>query len=137
MQNKKLHLENMFIPNWNTYFYSCVVCVRLGLCSEICFVTYSTLQLICFEPKRIYSFVFCSRRVLMVKQNYRCAGCGMKVAQAYANTFRYCEYLGRYFCTGCHTNQLAVIPGKVLTKWDFTRWVLAAVIYKIVCVCYV
>ncbi|XP_021932612.1 run domain Beclin-1-interacting and cysteine-rich domain-containing protein isoform X2 [Zootermopsis nevadensis] len=30
------------------------------------------------------------RRVLMVKQNYRCAGCGMKVAQEYANRFRYC-----------------------------------------------
>lgn len=67
----------------------------------------------------------------MVKQNYRCAGCGMKVAPEYANRFRYCEYLGRYFCTGCHTNQLALIPGKVLTKWDFTRWVHAVVLCTI------
>lgn len=59
----------------------------------------------------------------MVKQNYRCAGCGMKVAVEYAHRYRYCEYLGKYFCTGCHTNQLAVIPGKILTKWDFTRYV--------------
>lgn len=58
----------------------------------------------------------------MAKQNYRCAGCGMKVAVEYANRFRYCEYLGRYFCTGCHTNQLALIPGKILSKWDFTRY---------------
>ncbi|KAG8246732.1 hypothetical protein J6590_078254 [Homalodisca vitripennis] len=60
------------------------------------------------------------RRKLMSKQNYRCAGCGMQVAQQYANKFRYCEYLGRYFCTGCHTNQLAIIPGRVIQKWDFT-----------------
>ncbi|XP_054282371.1 run domain Beclin-1-interacting and cysteine-rich domain-containing protein-like isoform X2 [Macrosteles quadrilineatus] len=61
------------------------------------------------------------RRILMAKQNYRCAGCGLTVAQQYAGRFRYCEYLGRYFCTGCHTNQLAVIPGRVIQKWDFTR----------------
>ncbi|RZC43316.1 run domain Beclin-1 interacting and cysteine-rich containing protein, partial [Asbolus verrucosus] len=62
-----------------------------------------------------------SRKVLMTKQNYRCAGCSMKVAPQYASRFRYCDYLGRYFCTGCHTNQLALIPGRVLQKWDFTR----------------
>uniref|UniRef100_A0A1V1FQN1 Putative cysteine-rich protein 5 n=1 Tax=Reticulitermes speratus TaxID=60591 RepID=A0A1V1FQN1_9NEOP len=71
------------------------------------------------------------RRVLMVKQNYRCAGCGMKVALEYANRFRYCEYLGRYFCTGCHTNQLALIPGKVLTKWDFTRYPVSSFSYRL------
>lgn len=58
----------------------------------------------------------------MAKQNNRCAGCGMKVAVEYAHRFRYCEYLGRYFCTDCHTNQLSVIPGRVLHKWDFTRY---------------
>lgn len=57
----------------------------------------------------------------MSKQNYRCAGCSMRVAPKYASRFRYCEYLGRYFCTGCHTNQLALIPGRVLQKWDFSR----------------
>ncbi|PSN54788.1 hypothetical protein C0J52_01979 [Blattella germanica] len=71
------------------------------------------------------------RRVLMVKQNYRCAGCGMKVAPEYANKYRYCEYLGRYFCTGCHTNQLALIPGKVLTKWDFTRYPVSSFSYRL------
>lgn len=62
------------------------------------------------------------RKILIAKQNYRCAGCGMKVAPQYASRFRYCDYLGRYFCTGCHTNQLSVIPGKVLQKWDFSRY---------------
>lgn len=57
----------------------------------------------------------------MAKQNYRCAGCSMKVAPQYASKFRYCEYLGRYFCTGCHTNQLAIIPARVLQKWNFNR----------------
>ncbi|XP_049801499.1 run domain Beclin-1-interacting and cysteine-rich domain-containing protein isoform X1 [Schistocerca nitens] len=71
------------------------------------------------------------RRTLMVKQNYRCAGCGMKVAPEYSNRFRYCEYLGRYFCTGCHTGQLAPIPGRILTKWDFTRCPVSTFSYRL------
>lgn len=64
-----------------------------------------------------------SRRVLLARQGYLCAGCGMRVEPQYASKFRYCEYLGRYFCTACHRNQVAVIPGKVLAKWDFNRYI--------------
>ncbi|XP_076647774.1 run domain Beclin-1-interacting and cysteine-rich domain-containing protein rubicon isoform X2 [Halictus rubicundus] len=71
------------------------------------------------------------RRTLIAKQNYRCAGCGMKVAVKYANKFRYCEYLGRYFCTGCHTNQVALIPGKILSKWDFNRYPVSNFSYRL------
>lgn len=71
------------------------------------------------------------RRILMAKQNNRCAGCGMKVAVEYAHRFRYCEYLGRYFCTDCHTNQLSVIPGRVLHKWDFTRCAVSNFSYRL------
>ncbi|XP_076168023.1 run domain Beclin-1-interacting and cysteine-rich domain-containing protein rubicon isoform X2 [Ptiloglossa arizonensis] len=60
-----------------------------------------------------------------------CAGCGMKVAVKYANKFRYCEYLGRYFCTGCHTNQVALIPGKILSKWDFNRYPVSNFSYRL------
>ncbi|XP_071453937.1 run domain Beclin-1-interacting and cysteine-rich domain-containing protein isoform X2 [Hetaerina americana] len=72
-----------------------------------------------------------SPKVVMAKQGHRCAGCGMKVAQEYAHRFRYCEYLGRYFCTGCHSNQLALIPGRVLTKWDFTRCPVSIFSYRL------
>lgn len=71
------------------------------------------------------------RKQLMAKQNYRCAGCGMRVAPQYASRFRYCDYLGRYFCTGCHTNQLALIPGRVLQKWDFTRYPVSNFSYRL------
>ncbi|OAD58627.1 Run domain Beclin-1 interacting and cystein-rich containing protein, partial [Eufriesea mexicana] len=71
------------------------------------------------------------RRTLIAKQNYRCAGCGVKVAIKYANKFRYCEYLGRYFCTGCHTNQVAFIPGKILFKWDFNRYSVSNFSYRL------
>ncbi|KAK2580933.1 hypothetical protein KPH14_006000 [Odynerus spinipes] len=71
------------------------------------------------------------RRTLIAKQNYRCAGCGMKVAVKYANRFRYCEYLGRYFCTGCHTNQVTLIPGKILSKWDFNRYPVSNFSYRL------
>ncbi|XP_014481802.1 PREDICTED: run domain Beclin-1 interacting and cysteine-rich containing protein [Dinoponera quadriceps] len=71
------------------------------------------------------------RRMLIAKQNYRCAGCGMKVAVKYANRFRYCEYLGRYFCTGCHTNQVAFVPGRILSKWDFNRYPVSNFSYRL------
>lgn len=71
------------------------------------------------------------RRTLMAKQSYRCAGCGMKVAPSYAHRYRYCEYLGRYFCTGCHSNQTALIPGRVLAKWDFARYPVSNFSYRL------
>ncbi|XP_033637474.1 run domain Beclin-1-interacting and cysteine-rich domain-containing protein-like isoform X1 [Asterias rubens] len=61
------------------------------------------------------------RKVLVAKQNYRCAGCGMRVERGFAKRLRYCEYLGKYFCHSCHGNSTAVIPGRVLRKWDFQK----------------
>ncbi|XP_067118474.1 run domain Beclin-1-interacting and cysteine-rich domain-containing protein isoform X1 [Centruroides vittatus] len=62
------------------------------------------------------------RKVLIAKQNYRCAGCGTKINQGLISKFRYCEYLGKYFCHCCHNNALAYIPGRILHKWDFSKY---------------
>lgn len=62
------------------------------------------------------------RNVVIPKQNYRCAGCGTRVEPAYMKRFRYCEYLGKYFCQCCHTNASAYIPARILQKWDFTKY---------------
>lgn len=62
------------------------------------------------------------RKVLMMKQNYRCAGCGTRIDPDYIKRLRYCEYLGRYFCQCCHDNAVAVVPGRVLSKWDFGKY---------------
>ncbi|XP_052795978.1 run domain Beclin-1-interacting and cysteine-rich domain-containing protein-like [Mya arenaria] len=69
------------------------------------------------------------RNSVLVKQNYRCTGCGMKVEPGYAKRYRYCEYLGKYFCQCCHSNQLSVIPAKVLHKWDFTKYYVSNFAY--------
>ncbi|KAG1941973.1 run domain Beclin-1-interacting and cysteine-rich domain-containing protein [Pimephales promelas] len=61
------------------------------------------------------------RKVVVAKQNYRCAGCGIRIDPDYIKRLRYCEYLGRYFCQCCHENAQAVVPGKVLRKWDFSK----------------
>lgn len=61
------------------------------------------------------------RKVVVAKQNYRCAGCGIRIDPDYIKRLRYCEYLGRYFCQCCHENAQAVIPGKILRKWDFSK----------------
>lgn len=70
------------------------------------------------------------RRRQMLLQNNRCAGCGMKVARAYVHTFRYCEYLGKYFCSACHKNQISTIPARVLDKWDFSLYAVSSFSYK-------
>ncbi|KAI1883204.1 hypothetical protein AGOR_G00242800 [Albula goreensis] len=62
------------------------------------------------------------RKVIVAKQNYRCAGCGIRIDPDYIKRLRYCEYLGRYFCQCCHENAQAVVPGRVLRKWDFSKY---------------
>ncbi|GFN89269.1 hypothetical protein PoB_001577500 [Plakobranchus ocellatus] len=67
------------------------------------------------------------RAVVMKRQNYHCAGCGLKVDPAYMKRYRYCEYLGKYFCQCCHTGETsAVIPGRVLERWDFAKYPVSA-----------
>ncbi|KAL4608186.1 run domain Beclin-1-interacting and cysteine-rich domain-containing protein, partial [Arapaima gigas] len=62
------------------------------------------------------------RKVIVAKQNYRCAGCGIRIDPDYIKRLRYCEYLGRYFCQCCHENAQVVVPGRVLCKWDFSKY---------------
>lgn len=70
------------------------------------------------------------RKRKMLQQMNRCAGCGMKVAPAYMHTFRYCDYLGKYFCSACHKNQISAIPGRVLDKFDFSLYPVSNFAYK-------
>lgn len=72
------------------------------------------------------------RSVAIPKQNYRCAGCGTRVEPAYMKRFRYCEYLGKYFCQCCHTNASAFIPGRILQKWDFSKYYVSKFSYDLI-----
>ncbi|XP_047442164.1 run domain Beclin-1-interacting and cysteine-rich domain-containing protein isoform X3 [Mugil cephalus] len=69
-------------------------------------------------PKSVHN----RRKIVVAKQNYRCAGCGTRIDPDYIKRLRYCEYLGRYFCQCCHENAQAVVPGRVLRKWDFSKY---------------
>ncbi|XP_070694137.1 protein associated with UVRAG as autophagy enhancer [Pempheris klunzingeri] len=62
------------------------------------------------------------RSEVVALQHFLCAGCGTKVEPKYTKKLRYCEYLGRYFCDCCHSGSDAVIPGRVLSCWDFGRY---------------
>ncbi|XP_026152105.1 protein associated with UVRAG as autophagy enhancer isoform X2 [Mastacembelus armatus] len=62
------------------------------------------------------------RSDVVALQQFLCAGCGTKVEPRYIKKLRYCEYLGRYFCDCCHSGAEAVIPGRVLSSWDFGRY---------------
>ncbi|NXF88696.1 RUBIC protein, partial [Eubucco bourcierii] len=63
-----------------------------------------------------------TKKVAVAKQNYRCAGCGIRTDPDYIKRLRYCEYLGKYFCQCCHENAQMVIPGRILRKWDFSKY---------------
>ncbi|XP_075858612.1 run domain Beclin-1-interacting and cysteine-rich domain-containing protein isoform X6 [Microcebus murinus] len=63
-----------------------------------------------------------TRKIAVAKQNYRCAGCGIRTDPDYIKRLRYCEYLGKYFCQCCHENAQMVIPSRILRKWDFSKY---------------
>lgn len=175
------------------------------MCFELKYVWFSASHCFCVVCVFTYTFFFSVRRKIVVaKQNYRCAGCGTRIdpgmtssprkipldyyyffffmflvlrflqviivltyirtcfhwnpvktlnvclhwqctfcAQThcllflplpclyifclfpnpdYIKRLRYCEYLGRYFCQCCHENAQAVVPGRVLRKWDFSKY---------------
>ncbi|XP_073832712.1 run domain Beclin-1-interacting and cysteine-rich domain-containing protein rubicon [Musca autumnalis] len=71
------------------------------------------------------------RKELLRKQNYRCAGCGMRVSPQYVQSFRYCTYLGKYHCTGCHRNQISATPAKILQNWDFKCYPVSVFAYRL------
>lgn len=63
-----------------------------------------------------------TRKIAVAKQNYRCAGCGIRTDPDYIKRLRYCEYLGKYFCQCCHENAQMIIPSRILRKWDFSKY---------------
>ncbi|XP_052867854.1 run domain Beclin-1-interacting and cysteine-rich domain-containing protein [Anopheles cruzii] len=73
------------------------------------------------------------RRAQMKMQGNRCEGCGIKVNQAYINRYRYCHYTGKYNCSSCHKNQMAIIPARVIQRWDFTILPVSVFAYRILC----
>ncbi|XP_028250169.1 protein RUBCNL-like [Parambassis ranga] len=62
------------------------------------------------------------RSDIVALQHFLCAGCGTEVEPKYIKKLRYCDYLGRYFCDCCHSGLEAVIPGRVLSCWDFSKY---------------
>uniref|UniRef100_A0A3B1KD42 Rubicon like autophagy enhancer n=1 Tax=Astyanax mexicanus TaxID=7994 RepID=A0A3B1KD42_ASTMX len=71
----------------------------------------------------IKEFVCVHRRSdVIAAQHFLCAGCGTEVEPRYIKRLRYCEYLGRYFCDSCHSGGDSMIPGRVLSRWDFGRY---------------
>ncbi|XP_017334910.1 protein associated with UVRAG as autophagy enhancer isoform X2 [Ictalurus punctatus] len=62
------------------------------------------------------------RSDVIASQKFLCAGCGTEIEPRYMKRLRYCDYLGKYFCDGCHGGGEAIIPARVLSHWDFGRY---------------
>ncbi|XP_017767901.1 PREDICTED: run domain Beclin-1-interacting and cysteine-rich domain-containing protein isoform X1 [Nicrophorus vespilloides] len=101
-------------------------------CDELVTSLRGTMEWAPPRPQVIFTLhPIVSRNDLIAKQNYRCAGCGMRVAKQYASKFRYCNYLGRFFCTGCHSNQLSIIPARIIQNWNFKRFIVSNFSYRL------
>uniref|UniRef100_A0AAG5DYF6 Rubicon Homology domain-containing protein n=1 Tax=Anopheles atroparvus TaxID=41427 RepID=A0AAG5DYF6_ANOAO len=85
------------------------------------------------RPQVIFTYkpVPLERREHMKKQGNRCEGCGTKVNKAYLSRYRYCHYTGKYNCSGCHKNQMAIIPARVIHRWDFTALPVSVFAYRV------
>eukprot|EP01018_Ginkgo_biloba_P020585 Gb_25143 [translate_table: standard] len=68
---------------------------------------------------------------LLEAQHYICAGCfknldkAKGLIQGFVQNFGWgkpqlCEYMGQLFCASCHSNDIAILPGRALQMWDFT-----------------
>ncbi|KAK3569133.1 hypothetical protein QTP86_025459 [Hemibagrus guttatus] len=62
------------------------------------------------------------RSEVIASQHFLCAGCGTEIEPRYMKRLRYCDYLGKYFCDGCHGGGEAIIPARVFSHWDFGRY---------------
>ena len=65
-----------------------------------------------------------AKKAAIMKQNNRCAGCGMKIEASYLPRMLFCYYTGKYFCQfGCQeVSRKSVIPALVLSKWNFDKF---------------
>uniref|UniRef100_A0A671S307 Rubicon Homology domain-containing protein n=1 Tax=Sinocyclocheilus anshuiensis TaxID=1608454 RepID=A0A671S307_9TELE len=98
---------------------------RISLTEEIVQKTRMRGTLTWAPPR--FQIIFCvqpthRRSDVIASQHFLCAGCGTKIEPRYMKKLRYCDYLGRYFCDGCHSGLESVIPGRVLNNWDFARY---------------
>ncbi|XP_040281382.1 protein associated with UVRAG as autophagy enhancer isoform X2 [Bufo bufo] len=66
--------------------------------------------------------LYIKRDEVVASQNFLCVGCGTKVELRYTNRLRYCDYLGKYFCDCCHHYSESSIPGRILSKWNFSKY---------------
>ncbi|KAK4362471.1 hypothetical protein RND71_017712 [Anisodus tanguticus] len=74
-----------------------------------------------------------SNKQLLDEQHYSCAGCyqgfdyGKTRMQELAQTLgwgkpRFCEYSSQLYCSPCHTNDMAILPARILHLWDFNQY---------------
>ncbi|XP_060204629.1 uncharacterized protein LOC132632644 [Lycium barbarum] len=74
-----------------------------------------------------------SHKQLLDEQHYSCAGCyknfddGKTRIQELVQTLgwgkpRFCEYSGQLCCSSCHTNDMAILPARILHLWDFNQY---------------
>ncbi|XP_034255845.1 differentially expressed in FDCP 8 homolog isoform X2 [Thrips palmi] len=66
----------------------------------------------------------------LAAQGYCCHECKTRISNKRGwREHRLCDYDGRYYCTKCHWDALAVIPARVVHNWDFTE-------RRVCCNCY-
>jgi len=66
-----------------------------------------------------------TQEVGLEAQDWRCHDCGAAIGAIFG-PWHVCGLTSRYYCSECHTGQLAVIPSRLLYNWDITPRPVAA-----------
>ncbi|KAK0406672.1 hypothetical protein QR680_018725 [Steinernema hermaphroditum] len=84
-------------------------------------------------PKKKFIFrepPYAVQRDMIETQNFRCAGCGMKLDKVYIKRTRYCNYYGKWFCQVCHQGAKHRIPAKIIKSWDFQAYPVSDIAFN-------
>ena len=57
-------------------------------------------------------------------QDWRCQDCDKSIGALFGQP-RLCQYTRKYYCDECHTNDMMIIPARLLYNWDATQYKVA------------
>ena len=55
------------------------------------------------------------------RQNYQCDECTRAIGTIFGPA-KLCSYTKHYYCEECHTDEVSVIPARIVYNWDFKEY---------------
>ena len=105
-----------------SYLSLYLVCMYVCICLSVCLSIYhpsTYLHMYISHTQTMHTSHKVCPEVGLTAQQFRCVRCNRQLTQTPPVEVRLCDYDGLYYCPECHSNDLAVIPARVMHNWDF------------------